>query len=183
MRPPETSARAGTAAACLCALWLTLGASAKAAPAESAGAAELVAALADGDPLVLAAWVQHAGDAAVLARLTPATEASIRLGAVRASVFLRDPEQALLPLAKLLSERDPEVAEAAARRVRQIAQALALQGLARREILPSELAPARAQLHAAAAETRLRPDLRRLLAEADQLLGSLGVPIPVANPG
>ena len=53
---------------------------------------------------------------------------------------------------------------------------LAREGLARREVQPSSLAPARAALTRAANATRPRADIRLWLEQAVQLLSAIGVP-------
>jgi hypothetical protein len=130
----------------------------------------------DADPLALATFAAHEGDDAVLSRLAPTTDPALCRIAIEATPFLRAPELALLPLATLAAGRDPDLAEASARRAREIAQALNLEGLSHREVLASTLTSARNALDAASRSRTVRVDLRQLAAEAALLLGALGVP-------
>jgi hypothetical protein len=139
-------------------------------------APDSLAAVPDADPLELASRCARLGDDAVLQRLSPQTALPERLAAVRATVFLRAPELALPALAELAGSRDPDLAPAAGRRALAIVQALAIEGLARRELSSASLLPVRARLSQLAGAAQLRPDLRALASEAAQLLGTLDVP-------
>jgi len=131
----------------------------------------------DVDPLALAGVVAREGDDAVLRRLAPGVDPAVCLSAVAGTRFLASPELALVDLAALAAGRDPDLSEAAARRSRDIAQGLALTGLARRELTADSLGPARRALADAAGQLGGRADIREFTAEAALLLGSIGVPL------
>jgi hypothetical protein len=88
-------------------------------------ASALLSAALQADDLTRATLVQRLGDAAILAALAQHEDGSARLAAVRCSPYLREPARALSSLAEIAAGRDPELAPAAARRARTIAQQLA----------------------------------------------------------
>ena len=139
------------------------------------GADPLVA-VADADPLELGRVAQRLGDGAVLARLADDRPVVVRLAAIRATPWLRAPEAALGPLARIAAGRDSWLAPEAARIVLRIARALTVDDLAARETFPAELADARAALEALAADEHARFDIRRAAELAADALGGLGVP-------
>jgi len=160
----------------LAGLVLVLGA--RAAGAQSAAAGQPAAALLgvrDADPLELARVVARVGDGAVLALLAGDRPVAVRLAAVRAAPWLREPERALAPLAELIASRDSELAPAAARAALRIAQALTSDALGRRERSPAELGAALKALLRAAELPRVRADLQRMAAATAEQLRAAGV--------
>jgi hypothetical protein len=144
------------------------------APARPPAAVQLLA-ITDSDPLELARVARLVGDDAVLALLDRAQPGDACLAAVRASPWLREPERALVLLAPMIESRDSDLAPAAARAAFQIARAIDVSTLDRREILPAELLPAHAALRAASDRAWVRPDLRLLAAAAVAQLEAAGV--------
>lgn len=138
--------------------------------------------VADADELQLSRIAARLGDGAVIAAISDSRDPLAQLAAIRAAPFLTDKEQTLLPLAALAASRDPELAPLAAWKVLRVAQALVREGLALREIVPRELAPARAALVALAADQTARSDIRLAAAQAASLLGSVGVPASQTGP-
>jgi hypothetical protein len=136
---------------------------------ESSAAAALNRAL-DADELELAALVARLGDDAVLDALAQEKDSALRLAALRATPYLHSPELALSPLASLAASRDPDLAPAAARRVRAIAQALALEDGATRELSPPAFRVAEQRLAQLATAAEVRPDIRLCAGEAALLL-------------
>jgi len=138
-------------------LWLGLCALFLAGPARSATAAPdsraLLSAALAADDLTRATLTQRLGDTAVLAALAQHEDVMSRLAAVRCAPYMREPERALPALAELAAGRDPELAPAAARRLRPIAQQLALRAQAAEDERGGEalLAVQRALLELAAA--------------------------------
>lgn len=129
------------------------------------------------DPVVLGRVLDRIGDDAVLARLAgEATPSHVRLAAIHAAPAMRGPERALEALAVIAIGRDPDLAPAAARSLLAIAIALDPRALDAREVMPSELTPARARIDRLAADASARPDIRRAAAIAAEILGHLGVP-------
>lgn len=108
-------------------LWVGLCAVLLAAPAVAAsrGRTLLTTAIAS-DALARATLTQRLGDETVLEALAQHEDSLARLAAVRCAPYLRDPTRALALLADLAAGRDPELAPAAARSLRTIAQAFAL---------------------------------------------------------
>jgi hypothetical protein len=133
-------------------------------------------AVVDLDPMELARVVDRLGDDAVLARLADERPRALRSAACHAAPFMQQPELALLPLAELAAGRDPRLAPDAAAALRAVATALTPGGLARREVDPSSLAPARARLATLRADESARRDLRVVAEIADASLDALGVP-------
>lgn len=166
-------------AACVALGSMALGLTPGAAQAEPPAGALI--AVRDADPLELARVAARLGDAAVLALLAPSQPVAAQLAAVRAAPWLREPERALLPIAELIAGRDSELAPAAARAALQITRALDADALARRELLPDDLAPALSALARAAVLSRVRDDLRRMAAAAAEQLRAAGVPEPAAK--
>lgn len=99
-------------------------------PAQLAGDTSPLATL--GDPLELARYVDSVGDDRVLAAFESGAFAE-RLGAIRASRWLAEPERALGPLAELAAGDDPDLAPAAARAGGHIAERLNHDSLRARE--------------------------------------------------
>jgi hypothetical protein len=133
------------------------------------------AAIESGDPIELARLVDRVGDAAVLDRLEDRTPRPVRLAAIRACPALHWPEAALERLAQIASSRDPDLAPAAARSLRTIADALSPEDLERREVAIASLAPARASMLRIAADRSARPDIRLTAEHAAHVLEALGV--------
>ena len=140
------------------------------------GRAQGFAAVVDENPLELARRVDVLGDRAVLNALALDANAPERLAAIRAAAWMRAPEWALEPLVVMLRGRDAEVATAAARALQRIASRIDADTLAMREVMPSDLAPVRAQLAMALGDALLAPDLALVAALIDQHLKHLGVP-------
>jgi hypothetical protein len=151
---------------------VSLRATALAAPPTTASQ---LRAAADADELTLAAIAARVGDDAVLAGLDD-RDAWLRLGAIDASPYLRDPVQALSGLSAIASGRDPDLAPAAARRLLWIAQALALGDPNASELSAATLDAARAALASAAGAASARPEIRSCAARARSLLDQLRGP-------
>lgn len=124
----------------------------------------------------LARAVDRIGDDALLSRLASTSPRPVRLAALHAAPFLREPELALVPLAELAGGRDPYLAPAAAASLLAIARALDPDALQRREADFSVLASARARLAALRADSTARPDLRAAAELADVALESVLAP-------
>lgn len=126
------------------------------------------------DPLDDAREAQRAGDTAVLAVLRN-EQASTRdvLSAIRRARFLRMPELALEPLARVALGRDPALAPEAALVSHVIATSLDLATLESHEITPSELEAAKTLLTRLARDTSARADLRALAANAARHIAAL----------
>jgi hypothetical protein len=169
------SVRVATVVAGVCALLVQPGA-AQRTPAGQAAAA--LTAVDGGDPLELARVAARLGDDAVLALLAPEQPARVRIAAVRAAPWLREPERALAQIAAWVSGRDSELAPAAARAALRIARALDADALARREVAPAALTSALAALLHAAELAHVRQDLQRMAAAAAAQLVAAGVPAP-----
>jgi hypothetical protein len=152
---------------------VSLRATALAAPPTTASQ---LRAAADADELTLAAIAARVGDDAVLAGLDDDRDAWLRLGAIDASRYLRDPAQALSGLSAIASGRDPDLAPAAARRLLWIAQALALDDPNASELSAATLDAARAALANAAGAASARPEIRSCAALARSLLDQLRGP-------
>lgn len=134
------------------------------------------------DPLELARVVDRLGDEAVLARLgamgldTATLDPAVVIAALRASPWLHAPEDALPRLAEIAAGHDPDLAPAAALAIVRIAERLTRADLDAREGSDD---PIRAVLPALAAlgeDTTARPDLRRALLRARELLRVLVEP-------
>jgi len=108
----------------LCAALLAVPAVALATAAAEASA--FLSAALQADDLTRATLAQRLGDAPIVAALAQHEDGIARLAAVRCSPHLREPERALSSLAEMAAGRDPELAPAAARRARTIAQQLAI---------------------------------------------------------
>jgi hypothetical protein len=143
--------------------------------AEPKGADALRAA-ADYDELALAGLAARTGDDVVLAGLRAGDDPMLQLAAIRAAPHIVDRAQALLPLAQIAAGRDPELAPLAAWKLLRITQELVREHLELHEIVPSELAPARAVLSGIQADATARPDIRLYAGQAGHLLGTVGVP-------
>jgi hypothetical protein len=133
-------------------------------------------AAADSDELELARVAARVGDDVVMAALVSSSDSLAQLAAIRAAPYLVDEAQALLPLAAIAASRDPELAPLAAGKLLRIAQDLVREGLARREVLASELGSARAALLSLLGDATARADIRLYAGQAAHLLGTLGVP-------
>jgi hypothetical protein len=131
---------------------------------------------ADVDEQTMARLASRVGDDVVLNALAEPKDAIAQLAAIRAAPHVIDSASVLLPLATIAASRDPELAPLAAYKLRSVAQALVREGLARREVLPSTLAPARAALERLASDATARTDIRSYAGQAAHLLGTLGVP-------
>lgn len=129
--------------------------------------------IASGDPLELGRFVEKHGDRYVLLRLHADYPADTRLAAVRAAPWLDAPERALVPLAHIAAGRDPELAPAAAWSAYRIATSLTPIALQQREVLWSNIAPARPLLLHLAADRTARADIRRVAAFAADALAHL----------
>ena len=145
------------------------------ASAEPKGADALRAA-ADGDELSLPRLAARVGDDAVLVALRAKDDPILQLGAIRAAPHIVDHDQALLPLAEIAAGRDPELAPLAAWKLLRITQELVREHLDVKEIVPSDLAPAKAVLTTLQADESARRDIRVCAATASHLLATLGVP-------
>ncbi len=152
---------------------LLLGGSAR---AQEGASADPLVQVAHADPLELGRVAARLGDGAVLARLSADRPVAVCLAAIRATPLLRAPEAALGALAELAAGRDSYLAPAAALAVLRIARALTPDALAAREVLPSDLAPARAALESLASDERARPDIRRAAGLAAAALAALSQP-------
>lgn len=147
--------------------------------AEPDAAAALLA-VRDADPLELGRVAERFGDARLLALLGD-PRVAVRLVALYAAPWLREPERALPAIAPLIASRDSELAPAAARAAFEITAALSADALAAREVLPGELTAVRAELQRTAALAWVRHDLRALAAAADAQLAGAGVAAPPAR--
>jgi hypothetical protein len=155
---------------CAVLLLLAQAAAAFAAQTSQASAATALVRALDADELELSALVARLGDDAILDALAQERDSALRLAAVRACPYLDSPELALEPLVNLAAGRDPDLAPAAARRVRAIAQALALEDGAARELSARAFHGVEQQLTQLAAAAALRPDIRLCVGEAALLL-------------
>jgi hypothetical protein len=144
------------------------------APPAHLDAAALLRAAVDSDELDLAALVARIGDDAVLESLAEGKDSVIRLAAIRATPYLLSQELALQPLAALAQGRDPDLAPAAARRALVIAQALALEDISARELLPDSFRAAELQLAALANSTTAHGNVRLCAGQAAHLLRVIG---------
>ncbi len=151
------------------------------AQAAASTPADALLALRDGDPLELARVVARVGDDAVLALLASEHGVAVRLAAVRAAPWLREPERALARIAELAGGRDSELAPAAARAALRIARVLDADALARRETAPDALSAALATLLRVAQQSHVRQDLQRMAAAAAAQLRAAGVPAPASK--
>ncbi len=135
------------------------------APAQPAAGSAPLATL--GDPLELSRHVDAIGDDPVLTALEEGSFAE-RLGAIRATRWLAEPERALRTLAAMAAGDDPDLAPAAARAAAQIAERLRHDDLRAREADFGLLAHAPwAQL---AADESARADLRAIAERVAQSL-------------
>ncbi|MFO0695585.1 MAG: hypothetical protein U0230_18635 [Polyangiales bacterium] len=125
------------------------------------------------DALELSRRARHAGDADVLARLSPDRGREERLEAVREAPSMRAPEAALELLVELARGRDPALAPAAALAIDRITSVLDRPALEAREVDPRSLAGVRDSLRRLEADTTARPDLRRLAAFSAARLSEL----------
>jgi hypothetical protein len=150
-------------------------------PAARTPAADALLAVRDADPLELARVVARVGDDAVLRLLAAEHGVAVRLVAVRAAPWLREPERALVRIAELAGGRDSELAPAAARAALRIARALDADGLARREVAPDTLSAALAALLRVAQQPHVRHDLQRMAGAAAAQLRAAGVPAPAGK--
>jgi hypothetical protein len=127
------------------------------------------------DPLDDARDARRAGDTAVLAKLSEASAPrEARLEAIRQARWLRMPELALEPLARLAGGRDPLLAPEATFAAYTIAVGLDALTLQAHEITLAELRPARDLLTALARDATARGDLRQLAGAAARQLAALG---------
>ncbi|MCB9591798.1 MAG: hypothetical protein H6719_03605 [Sandaracinaceae bacterium] len=113
------------------------------------------AAVPDLDPLALARVIDREGDGVVLEALEGDAPP---LAAIHAAPFLRAPEQALGPLARIAAGRDPWRAPAAMQAISRIASGPVLDGMTSREGEP--LDDVLASLDQLAADATAREDLR-----------------------
>jgi hypothetical protein len=141
-------------------------------------AAHALLAVTDADPLELARVVRRFGDGAILLLLDDAQPIATRIAALRATPWLRQPEDVLAVLARDVASRDAELAQAAARALLAIAQQLDAATLERREHSASALGPVIVGLDALAGQTWIRADLRALVASAAAQLEAAGAPAP-----
>lgn len=125
------------------------------------------------DPMDLERVARGLGDTAVLARLQ-GNRAVLVLPAVLASPYLRAPEAALVPLLTLAAGRDPDLAPLAMRAASQIASALTISDLSRREGFVSQLAEARRRAHVIAEDASARADMRAAARAVERSLTALG---------
>lgn len=153
------------------------------APAANPGpsAAAALIAVRDADPLELARIVARAGDDAILPLLLDPEPPAVRLAAIRAARWLAEPERALPSVIASIASRDSDLAPAAARAALAIAERLDADELARRELTPTQLAPARDALLQAARQPGVRPDLCLLALSAAAQLEADGVPPPAPS--
>jgi hypothetical protein len=161
-----------------CAGLLIAAAMARAAPLGS----DALRVAADADELALARIAARVGDDAVLAALSDTSDSLAQLAAIRATPYIVDKDQALLPLATIAASRDPELAPLAAWKLVRVTQALAREGLDAREVMPGSLAPARAALLALVADVSARSDIRLYAGQVAYSLGTLGVPSSDGGP-
>lgn len=146
-----------------------------AAPTGSPDTAELRSAV-DADVLTLAAVAARIGDDAVLRALTQHDDVTLRLAAVRSAPFLHAPAAALPALIALAEGRDPELAPAAARRVRAIAQALSVRPAGVREQYDDTLVAALQALDRLASDATAARGVRLCAGEASMLLRNIPGP-------
>lgn len=125
------------------------------------------------DPLELGRRAAALGDDAVLARLGDATPALVRLAAIRAARMLRQPERALVPLARIARGRDPDLGPAAMLAISRIVAAFDLPMLERRELRAEDFADVRRALAALAGDGRARADVRAVARRAARRLEAL----------
>lgn len=130
-------------------------------------------AILDADPLELARVAQRLGDRAVLDRLATKHTTEVRLAAIRATPYLRQPEAALIVLCPLVGERDGVLAQAASRALLAIVTALDPDALSRHEFSRAELKPVHTQLLHWSTLAHLRADLRAQANAAAAMLGAL----------
>jgi len=128
--------------------------------AQAKVALDPLVAIFDADPLELARVTRLLGDAEIAKRLGAGQSTEVRLAAVRAARFMRQPEVALMALSDLAGERDGVLAQAAVRALVIIVRELDADALSRREVDPQSLVPARDQLKELASREHLRADLR-----------------------
>lgn len=157
----------------ICCAGLLIGAvMAHAAPLGS----DALRAAADADELALARIAARVGDDVVLAALSDTSDELAQIAAIRATPYIVDEDQALLPLATIAASRDPELAPLAAWKLVRVTQDLAREGLDGREVMPRSLGAARGALLALVADVSARSDIRLWAGHAAHLLGSMGVP-------
>jgi hypothetical protein len=116
------------------------------------------------------------GDDAVLAALVQRADVTLRLAAVRSAPFLHAPAAALPALIAMAQGRDPNLAIAAARRVRAIAQALSVRPAGVREQYEDTLSAALEALAALAADATAAHGVRVCAGEASMLLRNIPGP-------
>jgi hypothetical protein len=125
-------------------------------------------------PLDEAREAQRAGDGAVLATLADAAASRVdELEAVRRARWLRMPELALEPLARLAAGRDPALAPEAAFVAHEIATSLDPLTLEAHEVALASLATARDALRALGRDGTARPDIRALASSAASHIDAL----------
>jgi hypothetical protein len=130
----------------------------------------------DADVMTVAEIAARIGDDAVLAALAQHADVMLRLAAVRSAPFLHAPAAALPELIALAQGRDPELAPAAARRVRAIAQALSVRPAGVREQYEETLAAALKALDALSADATAAHVVRLSAGEASALLRNIPGP-------
>jgi hypothetical protein len=179
VRPRSSIVMALTASVVLLARAPSAGQAPAAGDPQADAAAKALLAVRDADPLELARVVLRVHDAAVLALLDDARPVPVRIAALRASRFLRQPELALAALPRWIESRDGELAEAAARAAFAIASQLDADILARRESDLGALASVAVALHAVERHAPwARADLIALAHAAAAQLEAAGVSGP-----
>lgn len=161
-RPDEAVPKAAPAGA--------LEATASDAPAPVAAVAAGETLPVDSDPLVLARFVDRAGDAAVLAWMTPDRTGLMRGLAFQAARFMRAPELALPILVGAMAGSDPDLSPCAARATLAIVEGFGPGDLAQREADLSRLEPVVGELQRVAEAPRSRADIAVMAATAAVVL-------------
>jgi hypothetical protein len=146
-----------------------------AAPTGSPDTASLRSAV-DADVMSVAEVAARVGDDAVLAALAQRADVTLRLAAVRSAPFLHAPAAALPELIAMARGRDPDLATAAARRVRAIAQALSVRPAGVREQYEDTLSAALNALDALTADATAARVVRVCAGEAAMLLRNIPGP-------
>ncbi|HET8932654.1 MAG TPA: hypothetical protein VFN67_04400 [Polyangiales bacterium] len=132
----------------------------------------LLASAVDADELTRATIARYIGDETLLSVLHQPDNVAARLAAVRCSAHLRDPDRALADLSAIARGRDPDLAPAAALRLRQIAQAL-LQRAASPEIDLDIVRATRLAMLALAEDRSAIAAIRTAAGQTSYLLGTL----------
>jgi hypothetical protein len=125
-----------------------------------------LAAVQDLDPLEIELRVRRSGDDAVLALLREEAHASFeqRLTVIEGARWLRAPECALEPLARIAAGRDSILAPRASAVALDMVRELSADQLTRRDVLWFEIQPARDRFALIAEDSSARPDLRLVAA-------------------